>query len=98
MKPNYILICTVALCYFLSLSCSKKNGNSGNNNGNDTTAAVIKYLDTLSPSVAMKHPGGLCVQADFDRIKAKVNISAEPWMTGWNKLIANSHAQVSYTP
>lgn len=60
--------------------------------------STIKYIDTLALSVPMKHPGGLCTQEDFDRIKAKVNAGAEPWMSGWNMLIANSHAQTSYAP
>jgi hypothetical protein len=95
---NYLLICTVVVCYFLSLnSCSKKNGSNGSESGNDTTASVKPTIDTLNPSVAMKHPGGLCNQADFVRMKTKVAANAEPWISGWNKLVANSHAQVNYT-
>ncbi|KAF2497661.1 chondroitin AC/alginate lyase [Lophium mytilinum] len=41
------------------------------------------------------HPGLLHAAADFTRITSKVNAGAEPWLTGWNKLIA--HADASYT-
>lgn len=92
---RYILICT--LCgYFLStISCKKTDVGSAKKN--DTIVSIIKYIDTLSSSVPLKHPGGLCTQSDFDRIKEKVNASTEPWLSGWNKLITNSHAQITYT-
>jgi hypothetical protein len=77
-------------------SCSKKEG--GVNASTKDTTAAIKYIDTLAPSTAMKHTGGLHISADFDRIKAKLAVNAEPWLSGWNKLIANSHAQLSYNP
>jgi hypothetical protein len=44
------------------------------------------------------HPGLLHTQADFDRMSQKVKANAAPWVDGWNVLIANSHARLSYTP
>ena len=44
------------------------------------------------------HPGMLHTQEDFDRIKSKVDAEEQPWLDGWNVLIANSHASLSYTP
>jgi hypothetical protein len=44
------------------------------------------------------HPGLLHVQADFDRMSQKVAAKASPWIDGWNVLIANSHASLSWTP
>jgi hypothetical protein len=49
-------------------------------------------------STPMFHVGGLHTAGDFERIKAKLAANEEPWVSGWNKLTANSHAQVSYTP
>ncbi|HEY4787088.1 MAG TPA: hypothetical protein VIH57_13615, partial [Bacteroidales bacterium] len=89
-----LLICTLCGWYFLLATSCKKNDVSGGK-GNDTTVSVIKYIDTLSQSVLLKHPGGLCTQSDFERIKEKVGAGAEPWMSGWNKLISNSHAQIT---
>lgn len=43
------------------------------------------------------HPGLLHKQSDFDRMATKVNASTEPWISGWNKLVANSHSSSSYT-
>lgn len=63
----------------------------------DTTkVSAIQYIDTLADNIPMKHPGGLHTDEDFVRIKA--NLKIEPWLSGWNKLLANSHAQLSYTP
>lgn len=43
------------------------------------------------------HPCAMHRQADFDRMTAKVNASAEPWLSGWNALLANSHSSATYT-
>ncbi|MDT0684744.1 alginate lyase family protein [Autumnicola psychrophila] len=45
-----------------------------------------------------EHPGLLHTEEDFARVKEKVEAGAEPWISGWNKLTANSHSQLSYTP
>jgi hypothetical protein len=91
------LLCVIVLTSLLSVvSCKKNNDKGGNNNGNSSDSVAVKYIDTLPPSTPMKHVGGLNTQADIDRIKAKVNAQTEPWYSGWNKLIANSHAQLSY--
>src|SRR5688572_28709090 len=94
MNNSYRMYFLYAFIGLILISCSKKSG--GSVTSADTTAQV-KYIDTLSPSISMKHQGGLCTQADFDRVKAKVTAQAEPWLSGWKKLIANSHAQTSYT-
>jgi hypothetical protein len=31
-------------------------------------------------------------------MKAKVNAGAQPWKSGWDRLVANSFAQNTYTP
>jgi hypothetical protein len=79
------------------MSCSK-SGSGGDDTPTDTTSvtAGIKYIDTLPGSTAMVHPGGLHIAEDFTRIKSAIAKSTEPWVSGWNKLIANSHAQLSY--
>ena len=52
----------------------------------------------INANKIFKHEGGLHTQADFNRIKAKVDAGAEPWLSGWNKLINNSHSKLTYTP
>ena len=47
---------------------------------------------------AIAHPGMLHTQADLTRMHAKVSARAEPWLSGWNRLIANSHSQPTWRP
>ena len=36
--------------------------------------------------------------SDFERMAANVRLGAQPWMAGWNKLVANPHSQSSWKP
>ena len=47
---------------------------------------------------AFIHPGLLHTEADFRRMRVKVRSKAEPWLSGWNKLIANHHSSLSWVP
>lgn len=42
------------------------------------------------------HPGLLHTQAALDRAKAQVDAGAEPWLSGWKRLAANSHAAATW--
>lgn len=42
------------------------------------------------------HPGMLHTAADFAHITAEVNAGAQPWLAGWNKLLANPHSSSTY--
>src|SRR5262245_54968062 len=45
---------------------------------------------------AFIHPGGLHTQADLDRMKTQVAAGAQPWLAGWQRLIADPLAQNTY--
>lgn len=47
---------------------------------------------------AFVHPGLLHSQHDLDRMRSKVAAGAEPWLSGWNRLIANRHAALNWNP
>ena len=47
---------------------------------------------------AFVHPGLLHTQAAIDRVRDRVAARAEPWLSGWNRLAANSHASAAYLP
>ncbi|MBO0950849.1 cellulose binding domain-containing protein [Fibrella forsythiae] len=62
--------------------------------------AACFILLLLSVACSLKaqsfvHPGLLHKQADFDRMKSKVNAGAQPWKAGWDVLTANSHASLT---
>lgn len=46
----------------------------------------------------LNHPCLLHTKSDFDYVKSKVNAQAEPWYSGWQKLINNDYSKTSYTP
>ncbi len=44
------------------------------------------------------HPGLLHTEADFDRMRTKVNLGAEPWLSGWNALTSHGYSQLGASP
>jgi hypothetical protein len=50
------------------------------------------------PRQAFSHPGMLHTQEAFDRMAENVAANAEPWISGWNKLTANSHSTAGWAP
>ncbi|MER5833598.1 cell wall anchor protein, partial [Streptomyces sp. NPDC002130] len=43
------------------------------------------------------HPGMLHNAGDINRAKVRVAAGDDPWLSGWNKLTANSHSQSTWT-
>ncbi|GKQ37071.1 alginate lyase family protein [Streptomyces sp. A012304] len=44
------------------------------------------------------HPGMLHNWGDINRAKVRVAAGDDPWLSGWNRLTANSHSQSTWTP
>jgi len=44
------------------------------------------------------HPGMLHNWGDMNRAKVRVAAGNDPWLSGWNRLIANGHAQSTWQP
>ncbi|WP_037671575.1 alginate lyase family protein [Streptomyces griseus] len=44
------------------------------------------------------HPGMLHNAGDINRAKVRVAAGDDPWLSGWNKLTANSHSASTWTP
>jgi hypothetical protein len=42
------------------------------------------------------HPGLLHTEEDFNRMRAKVAAGAEPWASGWDRLITNPHSSLKW--
>ncbi|KAJ8121982.1 hypothetical protein ONZ43_g1703 [Nemania bipapillata] len=50
----------------------------------------------VATAAAFNHPGLLHTADDLARVQDKVNNAEEPWITAWELLTANSHAQLTY--
>ncbi|MGZ0147751.1 alginate lyase family protein [Kribbella sp. WER1] len=44
------------------------------------------------------HPGALHNWGDLNRAKVRVAAGNDPWLSGWNRLTANGHAQSTWQP
>jgi hypothetical protein len=67
-----------------------------------TSSAALAHVATGATDVttngAFVHPGLLHTQTDLDRMAQKVATQVSPWFDDWKVLIANSHANLSWTP
>jgi hypothetical protein len=65
----------------------------------NTVLSLLFFSLSATMQVAAQsfvHPGLLHTEADFARMRTKVNASAQPWKGSWDLLIANSHSQLGY--
>ncbi|MFI1735150.1 alginate lyase family protein [Streptomyces acidicola] len=47
---------------------------------------------------AFTHPGMLHAYGELNRAKVRVAAGDDPWLSGWNRLTANSHSASTWTP
>lgn len=62
-----------------------------------TSAAIALFVPSVMAN-SFIHPGALHTQADFDRMKAKIEQHLQPWTDGWEVLIKNPHGALTWTP
>ncbi|MFC9693396.1 alginate lyase family protein [Kribbella sp. NPDC056951] len=58
--------------------------------------ALIRQADAAPATFT--HPGGLHNWGDLNRAKVRVAAGNDPWLSGWNRLTANSHSQSTWRP
>jgi len=63
-----------------------------------TLFIVLFWLPGAFADKPFIHPGLLNCNEDFNRIRAKVDAHSEPWKSGWEKLLANPHCSLKWTP
>jgi hypothetical protein len=69
-----------------------------------SAAALAVAASVTAPRVAdaapatFTHPGMLHNAGDINRAKVRVAAGTDPWLSGWNKLTANSHSASTWTP
>ncbi len=68
--------------------------------GNDIVAHSSSEADPSgrSSEKPLAHPGLLHTEADFERMRTRVAEGAQPWMQGWQRLLANRHAALGWKP
>jgi hypothetical protein len=65
--------------------------------------AATAGVTALGPSAdaapaTFTHPGALHIWGDLNRAKVRVAEGTNPWLAGYNKLIANGHSQSTWRP
>jgi hypothetical protein len=61
------------------------------------SAAALAGTTAGAAPAAFTHPGMLHNAGDINRAKVKVAAKTDPWLSGWNRLTANSHSQSTWT-
>ncbi|WP_327318591.1 alginate lyase family protein [Streptomyces sp. NBC_01235] len=62
------------------------------------SAAALAGTPAGAAPATFAHPGMLHNAGDINRAKVRVAAGTDPWLSGWNKLTANSHSQSTWTP
>ncbi|WP_329268797.1 alginate lyase family protein [Streptomyces pseudovenezuelae] len=64
--------------------------------GGGALATGLATTADAAPAI-WTHPGMLHNAGDINRAKVRVAAGTDPWLSGWNKLVANSHSQSTWT-
>lgn len=59
---------------------------------------MVVVLQGVVYGQSFVHPGCLSTAEDLERMAEKVAAGAQPWVGSWDRLVANSFAQLSYAP
>jgi hypothetical protein len=57
---------------------------------------IVAAMDNFTAAFVYQHPGMLHAEADFARMRDKVNAGAQPWKGGWDLLVASKNSQSSW--
>ena len=60
--------------------------------------AVLFAIGPRALAQDFVHPGLLHTEADFDRMRTKVQQEAQPWTSGWNALTSHGYSQLGAYP
>ncbi|XAH24485.1 LamG-like jellyroll fold domain-containing protein [Xylophilus sp. GW821-FHT01B05] len=77
-------------------------GSSSDGGAGTANSALSAEVPATSAAAATTrtfvHPGLLHTEADFERMRTKVNAGAQPWTSGWNALTSNGRSQLGTPP
>lgn len=63
-----------------------------------TSAAAVTGGTADAAPATFTHPGLLHAYGELNRAKVRVAAGDDPWLSGWNRLTANSHSAGTWTP
>ncbi|GHH36272.1 hypothetical protein FHS35_004992 [Streptomyces umbrinus] len=62
------------------------------------SATALTSSTAAAAPATFTHPGMLHAYGELNRAKVRVAAGNEPWLSGWNRLTANSHSASTWTP
>ena len=62
------------------------------------SATALTGSTASAAPATFTHPGMLHAYGELNRAKVRVAAGNEPWLSGWNRLTANSHSASTWTP
>ncbi|MCX4903504.1 alginate lyase family protein [Streptomyces sp. NBC_00878] len=62
------------------------------------SATALTGSTAAAAPAPFTHPGMLHAYGELNRAKVRVAAGNEPWLSGWNRLTANSHSASTWTP
>jgi hypothetical protein len=95
MKTKIVMLLNCLLLIFIS-SCQKPSSLSSGNEKTISPSGSLTGASFAGSGTTYIHPGLLHTESDFIRMQNMVNSSTQPWLSGWNKLTANSHSFSTY--
>ena len=65
---------------------------------NSEVISAPNSKQAISKVMAITHAGGILhTEADYERMRVKVNASVQPWKGSWDKLLASPHSSSTWT-
>lgn len=77
------------LLFLVLFSCSKSGSSE---------SVEVDPPKKAEETYTLNHPCLLHTENDFEYVRAKVSAKAEPWYSGWQKLINNSYSNLTFNP
>ncbi|MEU9956366.1 alginate lyase family protein [Streptomyces sp. NPDC050982] len=62
------------------------------------SATALTGSTAAAAPATFTHPGMLHAYGELNRAKVRVAAGNDPWLSGWNRLTANSHSASTWTP
>jgi len=93
MNIKILLLICLAIVGFLFINCERIHiPDPIVNEEENTTEDEI----SINPNKEFTHPGALHTDNEFEGIKTKLEAGEDPWESGWEMLINNSHSNLAY--